>query len=191
MDTSFKCYQEYLALKAHFERDDYDYFKFHGKTNARPSSFDKRKDRFYFAKLVKNPNYKKILLANHIDNGSSWIGDLTSSAAEEVYLKWCKRIDSLGYTFTQDLKKLEDDFNSNLLVPPNEHPRLLVLYLQNDICIETLIILNELVRFLPMWNKQITDRYIWPPIAKKMAKYRGFLEYDFDKMKAITLRRFS
>lgn len=191
MDTAFMCYQEYLALKAHFERDGYDYFKFHGKTNAKVTSFEKRKDRYYFAKLVKNPDYKRYLLANQVDNPGKWIGDLLCSEAEQVYENWCKRVDSLTYHYMQDLKKLDDNFNHNFLVPPNEHPQLLVLHLQKEVSIETMIILDALTRYTNMWNKRITDRYIWPSIYQKMVKYRGFLKLDAMKLKALTLQRFS
>ena len=38
--SPFECYQDYLALKQHFSRPDYDYVKYNGKVNARLSSFE-------------------------------------------------------------------------------------------------------------------------------------------------------
>ena len=42
--TGFDCYRTYLAFKNHFTKDNFDYFKYGGKTNATTSSFNKRKD---------------------------------------------------------------------------------------------------------------------------------------------------
>ena len=43
--TPYEVYQKYLSLKQHFNKTEYDYFKFHGKVRASESSFDKRKDK--------------------------------------------------------------------------------------------------------------------------------------------------
>ena len=37
--TGFEVYQMYLSLKLHFTKDDYDFFKFNGKTRASQESF--------------------------------------------------------------------------------------------------------------------------------------------------------
>ena len=51
--NEFEAYQKYIALKLHFT-SDYDYFKYNGKTNVTLNSFNERKDKFHFKKLVKN-----------------------------------------------------------------------------------------------------------------------------------------
>ena len=51
--TPFEVYQKYLSLKQHFNREEYDYFKFRGKVRASESSFDKRKDKYHFIRLSK------------------------------------------------------------------------------------------------------------------------------------------
>ena len=40
--TGFDCYRTYLAFKNHFTKDNFDYFKYGGKTNATTTSFNKR-----------------------------------------------------------------------------------------------------------------------------------------------------
>ena len=37
--TGFDCYRTYLAFKNHFTKDNFDYFKYGGKTNATTTSF--------------------------------------------------------------------------------------------------------------------------------------------------------
>ena len=55
-----------------------------------------------------------------------------------------------------------------------------------DMCAkETLIILNELLNFLPMWVKKVEDDIIFPEFVKSCEKYKPFLNYDKPKMLAI------
>ena len=51
--TEFEAYCQFLALKLHFTTDHYDYFKYNGKHNATPESFDKRTDKRFFKRLVR------------------------------------------------------------------------------------------------------------------------------------------
>ena len=48
----FDAYKQYLSLKNHFTKEKYDYHKYCGKSHATVQSFYKRKDRFWFEKLV-------------------------------------------------------------------------------------------------------------------------------------------
>ena len=52
--TGFDCYRTYLAFKNHFTKDNFDYFKYGGKTNATTTSFNKRKDKYFFEKMQIN-----------------------------------------------------------------------------------------------------------------------------------------
>ena len=45
--TPFQVFSEYLAIKSHFSNINYDYFKYK-KTRATLTSFNKRKDRYFF-----------------------------------------------------------------------------------------------------------------------------------------------
>ena len=49
--TDFDAYKMYLAVKQHFNREGYDYFKYNGKVNAKITSFEHRKDRIFYSKL--------------------------------------------------------------------------------------------------------------------------------------------
>ena len=41
--TPFECYRDYVALKSHFSRENYDYFKYNKKSRLSVESFEKRK----------------------------------------------------------------------------------------------------------------------------------------------------
>ena len=50
---------------------------------------------------------------------------------------------------------------------------------------ETLILLNTLLKFYPMWEKQITDDVIFPDFLNRCKKYEPFLVYDAQKIKKV------
>ena len=51
--TPFETYQTYLSMKSHFTNPKYDFFKYAGKSRATVTSFNKRKDKYWFEKTSK------------------------------------------------------------------------------------------------------------------------------------------
>jgi hypothetical protein len=70
-------------------------------------------------------------------------------------------------------------------VVDDHYPRLLEETMQQNIMIETLVVLNDLMGFFPMWSKKIKDDIIWPNWKLRIEKYTPFLIYDKAKFKAI------
>ena len=66
----FASYAMYNALKLHFETDGYDAIKYNFKTSVKPTSFFKRKDKYFFAKLAKK--HDRDLKDYYISNFKSW-----------------------------------------------------------------------------------------------------------------------
>jgi hypothetical protein len=54
-----------------------------------------------------------------------------------------------------------------------------------NVSIETVCILNDIMNFLPMWSKKITDDVVWPTYKRKIEKYTPFIHYDKQKFKNI------
>jgi hypothetical protein len=189
----------YLAVKLHFTSDSYDFTKGSGKTKIGVEAFQKRKDKYKFHKLAKmlpDDEVVPFLVANFVENDTAWSQDLISDNAEEVYSNWQKVIQSLAYTFENDFVKLLDTdsenaiykhkvINSKFEAKNGDHPEALSLYMQGEITIETMVILNVLINYLNRWDKEITDTVVYPKIAKKIRKYQSFLAVDVDKMKSI------
>lgn len=191
MTDAFEAYQKYLALKQHFTRDGYDYFKYGGKVSARLSSFESRKDRFFFYKLAKRKDLENFLLANFIDKDVSWVRDLLGTEAEQTYTGWLKRQQSLGYMFQNELDKLGDDLNDDLMVTDGQHPKLLRQFLRSEISIETLVILNDILKFFKHWNDKIEEKIIWNDVYRKCTKYLPFLRFDREVCKKALRERFT
>ena len=190
----YECYKEYLAIKRHFQSPSYDYFKYDGKIRTSKVTFSKRKDNFLFAKLAKtykDEEIKTFFVANFVDNENFWITDTLTEQAEVSYRDWQKRIQSLSYMFNNDIDKLldEHEFDEVFEVKDGQHPILLKMCIAKYLMIETFIILNALVNFVPRWNKQISEKIIWPEFRKKVQKYSPFLEVDKTKFRTILRKK--
>lgn len=190
--NAFDVFKDYVALKQHFTSKSYDYFKYNGKLRScTPQTYNQRKDKIFFMKLAKHQDPKHFLVANFVESDNAWIGDLAyNELAQENYIRWTKRIQSLTYFFKEDVEHLKEDFNSNFTVSDGQHPYALRLYLRKDITIETLIILIDIVRCFSHWQKNMQDDIVWKDLCHKLVKYKPFLQYDRDKMKNILLARF-
>jgi len=189
-NTGFAAYALWNALKLHFTSDSYDYFKYNGKTNVSKQTFSIRKDKYQFYKLSRKYSLEELrnfYVANFVYGKSDWVGELLQDGNEN-YLKWQKIIQSLTYTFENDIVHLLDEVekpNDLLLVKSNEFPKLLQSVMNYSISIETVIILNDIMNFFPMWKKQIDDDIVWPDWQRRIEKYSPFIHYDKSKLKNI------
>ncbi len=183
---AFEAYTMYVALKLHFT-SDYDYHKYHGKTSAKRSSFETRRDKYHYHKLSKKSDPLNYAVSNIITHGTGvWVGALVSDKKyEETYTDWLKRKESLSYFFESDLARLDPD--TCLSVSDGQYPDLLKEYVKQKISIETIILLDKFVGFLDVWNKKIIDTALWPEIYNLCKKYSPFVEYDREKIKKIII----
>lgn len=189
--AAYEIYVYYLALKRHFTTD-YDFFKYNGKVKASQQAFENRKDKFQFYKLSKRKDAKEYILANMISEPTLWIGDLLDNEkAEEVFVEWTRKQQSLSYVFDTDLTELNPDFNSNLVVEDGQYPRLLQLYNMRRVSVETLIIIDDLVKNFRYWERNISDPIIFPQIKRTVEKVRPFISYDRPKMRQLLMKKFS
>ena len=190
--TPFEVYVDYLALRNHFNQSNYDYHKYNGKVSSgNRNSFEKRKDQLFFQKLAKHSDPHNLMLANFVSNPKSWVRDLAySPEAERVYLEWAKRQQALSYTVRRDLDKLDEVFNDNFVVKPNEHPPLLRLYSSSTITPETLCVLVDLTGCYGYWQQNLKDDPLWKSAGLFIRKYTPFLKYDKGKIKKEVLTAF-
>lgn len=191
--NGYEVYKRYIALKNHFNSDTYDYFRYGGKTRASKATFLKRNDKHFFEVVSRHKDPTSYMLANIIEGGPNlWVGDIANEQqAETNYNKWLGRQQSLTYLFKQDVDRITDPLNNNLIVNGGQHPVLLQMYIHKKVSLETLIILNDLCKFFGHWNRRIEDTIVWPSIYKTCKKYRPFLEFDKNKFKQIVIDRFS
>jgi len=185
MNDPFESYKLYNALKLHFETDGYDAIKYHFKTSVKPTSFFKRKDKFFFAKLAKTyeKELKEFYIAN-FKNDVKYVGDMLNEGGEKYYRDHKKVMESLTYQFQTDINKLNDmdvSFDSLLEAEDNNHPLIIKLWMQEEILLETIVILDSILGFVERENEKITDTIIWPDIYRKIMKYKPFVKFDRNK----------
>ena len=182
-------YIMYCALKAHFGKGDYDYIKYGGKSSATRDSFWKRTDRIFFVKISRKYKRKEVILdylvSNFVHNTKGWLGDFS----DENYVEWKKRMQSLTYTFEQEITPLleNNSFNDIFEIPDDTHPRLLKEHLGNRVSMEAMIILDSLVEYTKNWDKKMSGDVVWPNINKMLKNYKKFLTFDRKRCKMILM----
>ena len=188
-------YRTYLSVRNHFTNDNYNFFKFGGKTKASSSAFEKRRDRYIFDKVSKDYKDDEIALlfvSNFIAKEKFWIGNTLSEESRNIYTMWRKKIQSLSYIFENDVKVIIDeindreiDFDSVFKIQDGQHPIILRLTLADRISLESFLILNKILDFFPQFNRRIEETIIWPDYYKKCVKYEPFVKVDLTRFKFI------
>lgn len=186
--TAFESYKMYVALKLHFTTDSYDFFKFNGKTKATEENFQKRKDRYFFKKLVNKHKECEVLpyfVANFVSDPSNWIGTMIRTDGDDTYQDWKKRMESLHYTFSEDVDFLLSEVHEfdDLFKVDGAHPPLLKFLLGKRISMETFVIMNQILDFIPRFDRMITEQIIWKDVRRTALKYSPFLTPDIVKYK--------
>jgi len=186
----FEVYQTYLSMKSHFTNPKYDYFKYGGKCRATMSSFNKRKDKYFFERTSRKYSDEQVLdflLANFVNADTPqnlWIGEIINSG-ERTYAEWMRRKQSLTYIFKEQSEKLlsENDLE-RLFSCSKGHPLVLKKYLGGEIDLETLTILEKIFSFAKDFDKKLQDP-VWETVSLKLQKYSPFLNIDVFKFKKI------
>ena len=188
--TPFETYQHYLSLKNHFTNPKYDFFKYGAKTRASLTSFNKRKDKYWFEKTSRKYNDKEVvdfLVSNFVsaDNPQNlWIGEIINSG-ERTYADWMRRQQSLTYLFKEQSEelfsqtKLDDALNCS-----KGHPTVLKRFLSGKLSLETFVIYDRIFRFSADFDKKLLDP-VWETVSLKIKKYNPFLNIDVFQFKKI------
>ena len=168
-------YLMYCAMKAHFSKNDYDFFTYKGKSRVSRNSFYKRKDRIFFVKLSKKypdeEDLKNYLVSNFIMDRRGYVANFN----DENYDQWKEKRSNFYNIFTDEIRPLVKNFNPLFEVKNSEHPILLKEYLGKRVSLETLIILDDLVNFSKTWDNRMAEDYIWFDLKKLMNNYKRFL----------------
>jgi len=188
--SPFETYQHYLSLKNHFTNPKYDFFTYGAKTRASVTSFNKRKDKYWFEKTSRKYNDKEVvefLVSNFTatDNPQNlWIGEIINSG-ERNYAEWMKRQQSLTYLFKEQSSELlsENELES-LFNCTKGHPPILKKFLSGNLSLETFVIYDKIFHFSKNFDKKLDDP-VWETVSLKIKKYNPFLNIDVFQYKNI------
>ena len=188
--TPFETYQHYLSLKNHFTNPKYDFFKYGAKTRASVTSFNKRKDKYWFEKTSRKYSDKEVvdfLVSNFTatDNPQNlWIGEIINSG-ERNYSEWMRRQQSLTYLFKeQSSELLSENELETLFNCTKGHPPILKKFLSGSVSLETLTIFDKVFHFSKNFDKELDDP-VWETVSLKLKKYSPFLNIDMFHYKKI------
>ena len=185
------CYKTYLALKNHFTKPKYDYLRYNGKVKASLQAFYKRKDRMWFEKMSRQKTDEEIVsffVANFVlcnDPESLWIGEIINEG-EKRFSLWKKRTQSLSYVFKEEIEKLfsENSIEDLFTIKNGSHPKILKVFLQGNISLETMVILDSIFGYRKNFDKKLDDP-IWKFVSMRILKYSPFIHIDIFKYKKL------
>ena len=188
--TPFETYRTYLSMKSHFTNPKYDFIKYGGKSRATITSFNKRKDKYWFEKTSRKYSDQEVvefLLSNFVNATNPqnlWIGEIINSG-ERTYADWKMRQQSLTYMFTEQSSTLlsENDLEK-VFNCSKGHPIILKKYLGGEISLETLSILEKVFSFKGKFDKKLKDP-VWETVSMKLKKYLPFLNINVFQFKKV------
>ena len=182
--NGYETYCLYLALKNHFTKDSYDFFKYGGKArNVSKESFLSRKDRFQFEKLARRcDDVKTHMVANFMADNRTWIGEMLDDDAFDATKRHLKRIQSLSYNFKNELENI-DNIKELFTMTDTGYPKFMVEYNFGTISMESIVILDAFIGFISKFDAKLGDDYLWSKFSFKARKFAPFLLQDLDKKK--------
>ena len=180
----YDVYQTYLALKAHFKGQGFNYSPL-SKTKTSPQTFDRRKDRYYFEKIARK--FKKDDLVeffvSQILANKTWVGDMLGEDAEAIHLARLKRVQALQYQVKTEMNGLwerckEDPecFNKLFLHQDGTHPGIFRAVMEKRISPETFLVLDSILGFTKRWR--MNGDPIWEEVGIPILRYAPFLHLD-------------
>ena len=177
-------------MKSHFTNPKFDFFKYGGKSRATMTSFNKRKDKYWFEKTSRKYSDQQVLdflLANFVNTDTPqnlWIGEIINSG-ERTYAEWMRRRQSMTYIFKEESEKLLLENELEIVFDCSKgHPLLLKRYLGGEISLETFTILEKVFSFAKNFDKKLNDP-VWESVSLKIKKYIPFININVFQYKSI------
>ena len=190
---AFGAYQRYLALRLHFT-SNYDALKYNFKVRADYEKFKNKPEAYWFNKLSERFTVDELTNAfvSNFIAGKKW-GGMHDPTFDATYTAWLGRIETLTYTFTNDLETIRNASGETLLLAdlfitdPSQLPPVVMLWHRKKVSLETVTALDKLTKFSV--KSQCTS-VLWPGDKQLIQKYGPFLQIDVPKFKEILLDHF-
>jgi len=204
LQTTYEAWYTYQGLYAHFRSADrsYDYFKYNGKLKfSGIASMEKS-----FLKHENNGSFsmqRKIFqdLGNRFTNKEAliffYLSQFTNSIMypshfdTDIYDEYVERMNNFYLYLEQDvdrIKRYTDKydmfFNDLFNVDGINHPVIMKLSLSKTISLETFVVLNKMLGFIPNIDKALNDP-IWQDHSFLAKNYEPFVKIDEEKSRKI------
>lgn len=194
--TGRQAYQYYVAIKAHFNSEDFNFTKYGHNLVKIKESYESRNDRELFRQLstkyVKS-NIVDFLVSNFIKHPNIHISELLNMDAHDTYLNFVKRKTSMHITYRQEIIDIVGFAEKNNLkirelfeVKGDKLPIIFRMYIQNLLSIETFVILDNSTHILTLYDKLLKDDYTYNIYRLVLHKYKLILKYNREDYHEIT-----
>lgn len=187
--TPFESYCTYLAFKAHFNQKSYDFFKYNKKVNATRTSFDLRRDKYFFEKISATMNEEKFvqkMLAQVEINSNFWIKDILTEDNEVARKQIVKRLESFSYCFSEEMKNIEKqglDLNDLIKIGNEHYPKFFDMKIRKELSVTSIIALDLLFNFIDKYNVVYESDVLWD--GQKINDFKPFMIKYIDKAKVV------
>ena len=187
---AFEVYILYLALNRHFKTKGYNFNKYNGRVNVKRETFLRRRDKGIFNRLrykfKSERELKEFFISNLVYKNDFSIYNAFKAESFEIYEKWKIRNNDLESYYFKDLRFLaKQPIASQLISREGSLPDVMKYFIQNKICIETLVLLDVFFNFVSR-NEDLYDDDQFKDLALKIKKYKTFLNLKINKLKLIT-----
>ena len=190
----FEVYKNYLAFKNHFTKEKYDYFKYGGRSRVSESTYNKRKDRYFYERMSRKKNddeIKNFFIANFSqssDPSKLWVGELIKNG-ETVYKEWLDKQDKLFDIFKDNSEDMMDSYDYEEFFSCKQgHPPILKEHLGGKLTIDEMVIYDRIFSYVKNYDQKLLDP-VWETVSLKIKKYRPFLNIDVGKYKNHLIKR--
>ena len=121
-----------------------------------------------------------------------YVGDMMDIEGQQNYTKHKKIHESLTREFEKDINTMTGQFDDLLVVNNiNTPPKIIEMWMEEEVSLETVVILNSLTDFVYWEGKKITETLFWPDVSRKIIKYSPFVNFSKEKCLDIIKKRFT
>lgn len=181
--NGLNAYKTYVALRLHFTKEDYDYFRFGGTTKASMESYKKRKDAIFFEMIGKHPDPVNFMAYGFSTFDKVFPKEIaTATKYKTNYLKMKTQVESMSYHLESELSHFDLRLGDLIDIDNKHftHPPLITFYLQEKISLISLIALDKTFDLVTDYN--IKDPLVWPRVARKIKKLSPFIDVNRKKV---------
>ena len=190
-------YMLYCMMKAHMN-GRYDCVKYNWRMRLSDAAFNKRRDKYYFAKLADKYNLRELyflFLSNLVANTDAWVGEITDVDAYGFYMEYIGKITDAATRFDDDIKSLvyfsekrgvtlKEIITYN---PATETSGIFKLLQNRIISFESFMLLDSFLNIIDEHDKVAKD-LIWQTYSVKMKAYKKLLVIDAAKARALFVK---
>lgn len=196
LQSPYKVYCRWCAIKAHLYTKAYNILVYGKKTNASEASFERRPDRNAFYAMANSVDWKELdhwLVANleYRDNPSAFDLIKDMDLSRKYYERWLKNITNIKENYVDDLAVIAENADwqwSNVVsLKKNEYPLPFCLMMAQKITIESWCLLDDLLKLSDKWNERHLDG-MHLGLTAKHHKYRMLLNVSVEETAAMTPR---